>query len=246
MKRYEFERAVYESALDKIEKQVLVYYAYRKNWVNGGLVWVSAATVSKETGLSSSSVARRTVRLREAGWLLPTGGTHGGGAVEYDLAIGTSPTEVTSVSQTHAHVGGTEASVSEHAASVSGADKEVKNNREEEEEEVKSVAVAPETASSIRRDERDKFNSSNASMLRTRSVRIVREIGHERRVARELLESMIRIAGLTPEETFLAHSHYESPEFDNRSSDWTKRADRAVKAARAFQPKKASGDETEW
>src|SRR5690242_12800463 len=95
MKRYEFEKAVYESSLDKMEKQILVYYAYRKNWNGDGKVWVSAMTVARDTGLSTTTVARRMVGLREAGWLVPTGTVYGNGSLEYDLAIGDSTRLVT-------------------------------------------------------------------------------------------------------------------------------------------------------
>ena len=103
MKRYEFEKAVYESGLNRTLKQILVYYGYKKNWNNDSQVWDSAVTVGKALDMSDRTVERAMPVLRDNGWLIDTGrrviGRTGRPSIVYELAIGLSDTM--SVKSTH-------------------------------------------------------------------------------------------------------------------------------------------------
>lgn len=100
MNRYEYEKAVYESGLNRTCKQILVYFAFRKNWNHDTKVWSSAVNIGKAIDVSSRTVEIWIQKVREQGWLVDTGERRasrmGRPCVVYDLAIPDLP-EVTSV-----------------------------------------------------------------------------------------------------------------------------------------------------
>lgn len=94
MKRYEFERAVYDpdNKLTAAQIAVLLWYAHHKNWNNDGLAWGSAASIARDTRFGTRSVQGARPVLEQLGWLVDSGERvpvmTGRPLVKYDLAVG--------------------------------------------------------------------------------------------------------------------------------------------------------------
>jgi hypothetical protein len=92
MNQHEYVKAVYDSELNRTCVDILIFFAWRKNWKNDTLVWGSAENIGKTIRVGARDVENWTPFLREMGWLVDTGERAQGNGrplIKYDLAIGT-------------------------------------------------------------------------------------------------------------------------------------------------------------
>lgn len=75
MTKYEYDKAVYASDMDKNAKAVALCYAFHSDWKTGGGIYVSHVGVADKTGLHRNTVRKWTDWLVEEGWLTPVGKT---------------------------------------------------------------------------------------------------------------------------------------------------------------------------
>lgn len=223
MKRYEYERAVYESDLDSSAKSILLYYGFRKNWATDGKVWISAATAARDTGLSVSTVNRRMPRLRRSGWLLPTVRVVGNGAREYELAVGQALEDETdtgtdaqgpSTPTTQTHT-----TVTSKVTTSAETDKEVTNNKNNQMKEkvMTDAGASVDDFSLVRRNGGNTATSLNSKStgLSSRDVRnrVYAQTEADKQIGRDILEEEITKTGMGPEDAQAARKRYESSTF---------------------------------